>query len=103
MNYKVIAEEKAQKDILQIVNYLTKILYSKQAADNFLEELKKKFTIIANEPHIYQKERIRNKEYRKASVNNYIVAFFIDEPTKTVHITAIGHSRQRRSNLFKDR
>lgn len=99
--YKLEIHESATADIQRIVDYLKDILYSKQAAFNFLDGLEKKYKNIVREPHLYPGKWIRKAYYRKAMVRQYIIIFRIDEPSKTVHIIAVGHSRQRRSKLIK--
>lgn len=34
-------------------------------------------------------------------VGKYIIVFRIDEQTHTIHIIAVGHSRQKRKNIIK--
>lgn len=99
--YEVISDDGAEKDILQIVNYMRCILCSNQAARNFLDALEEKFKKIAEEPHMYKPQKIGREFYRKAIVNKYVVAFSIDEASHTVHITAIGHTLQKGIKIKK--
>ena len=103
MNYNVVIKESAQRDVEKITDYLVNILYSKQAANNFLDALSKKIKILSKNPYIYAAEQVGRRLYRKTMVNQYVVAFRIDEETKTVYIIAIGHSRMQKSRLLKKR
>ena len=101
--YTLDIHDTAAADIREIVNYLNNILYSKQAAFQFLDSLEKKYKSIAKEPHLFPKEWIKNSFYHKAMIKQYVLIFQIEELTKTVHIIAVGHSLQKRSHLIKRR
>ena len=100
-NYNVIYTPHARANALRIVSYMQNILLSNQAAKNFISKLKEKETAIAKNPYGYQEEFFGRALYRKATVGQYIIAFRIEETAHTVHIIAIGHSRQKRRNIIK--
>ncbi len=101
ITYNIHVRKKALKDLTQIRDYLNNILRNHKAAVDFINAVDTKLEQIAKEPHLYPCDRIAGILYRKAMVKQYIIAFYIDEPSKTVHIIAVGHSRQRRSKLIK--
>lgn len=99
--YKISVSEKAQAQFEQITQYMLSVLLSTQAASDFVDSLNKKYKQIAKEPHLYPYEQFGRSFYHKATLNKYILAFRIDEATRTVHIIAIGHSLQKRKNIVK--
>ncbi len=103
MTYRIIESNRAKRNIHRISDYLLFVLQSKQATKNFLDEVEQKYDKIARNPYGYTEAPFGKYWYRKATVGKYIIAFRIDEQTHTVHIIAIGHSLQKRSNITKDR
>ncbi len=101
--YKVKFYQEAQTDFNRIVDYMQYILYSRQAAITFAKKVKAKISMIAKDPYAYEPHQINRLVYRFANVNKYLIAFRIDEKTRTVHIIAIGHSLQNRRNIVKHR
>ena len=101
ITYNIHVRRKALKDLDQIRDYLNNILRNHKAAVDFVNAVNTKLEQIAKEPHLYPYDKIGEIVYRKAMVKQYIIAFCIDETSKTVHIIAVGHSRQRRSKLIK--
>lgn len=99
--YNIILTAKAANDIVNIKYYVKYMLMSPQSAETIEADLLKKFARIAEAPHIYPTEYFGKHIYRKSIVKKYIIAFRIDEATRTVHIIAIGHSLQKRKNIVK--
>lgn len=95
MIYKVITEEGAEQDLRQIVDYMKNIYHSTKVPTDFLDRVKKKFTMIAKEPHLYPNEWIYNRLYYKVLIKQYVLAYYIDESSKTIHDTSIGHTLQK--------
>lgn len=99
--YTLAIAPEALAEIRNIKFYLKYVLYSPKAADDFETDLYKKIDIILKAPQMYQSERIGKRYYRQAFVKKYVIIFYVSEASKTVHIIAVGHSRQRRSKLIK--
>lgn len=103
MAYNIEIHAQARQDFRHITNYITFVLCSNQAATNFYNRVEQKLNKIAKNPYGYAEVPFGKYWYRKATVGKYIIAFRIDEQTHTVHIIAIGHSLQKRSNITKGR
>lgn len=99
--YKLNVSKKAQNQLEQIVQYMMYILLSPQTSNKFADEVEQKYEKICKNPHLYPEEYFGYKKYRYAMVGKYIIVFRIDEQTHTVHIIAVGHSRQKRKNIIK--
>lgn len=88
--------KKTQADLQQIKYYIQNILQNQKAADDFIDAVEEKYLTILKEPHLQPNEWVNNRLYYGALVKKYIIAYYMDEPTKTVVITAVRHTRQKR-------
>ena len=89
MSYKLIVTNPAQNDLSEIANYIASDLVSPQAALNFIDEVSNCYDNISLNPKMYpfcDNERLKNKEYRKAIINNYLMFYRIDENNKAIFI-----------------
>lgn len=101
--YRIYVQYKAQADAERIYDYIRYTLLNPQAAEMFLNCLEKRYEQISNNPHGFSIELVNGRQYRKALIKRYVVIFRVDEYAHTVHIIAIGHSLQRRTNVIKHR
>lgn len=89
--YTIQLHAEAERDIKTITNYISYSLLNVKAANDFLEALKKRFTIIAKEPHLYATICTKNKLYHKVPVKKYLAFYEIDERSHEITIVAIVH------------
>ena len=95
--YKVEGSESAEKDLRDIVRYISsqfdapmtalKMMDIIEAAVNSLEDMPQRCPLVAD-------ERLAALGYRKLIVKNYFVFFTVDEQNKVVDIERILHARR---------
>lgn len=105
MKYKVKITDIAEKQVRGITAYISKVLLSPKAARSCLTKLKA-LTVSLNEiPHrfpLFETEPWRSDGIRKTLAGNFIVYFWIDEPTKTVWVTAVIYAKRDQLAALKD-
>ena len=97
MDYKIKITQLAQKDIADIVAYISVNLQNIPAAKRFTKELRSTFAKIAFMPSMFPQhfdEQFGLFSYRKSIVKNYIVFYDVDETTQTVHILRVLYGRR---------
>lgn len=80
--YKLKITELAQKDLQDIIDYISTNLVNPIAANNFLDEVEKCYSYLKSNPFIYSKcedTYLAKEGFHKALINNYIVFFKIDK------------------------
>ena len=89
MSYKLIITNPAKNDLSEIANYIASELAASQAAISFLDKVSDCYDNISRNPLMFplcDNERLMNKKYRKAIINNYLMFYRVDENNKTVYI-----------------
>lgn len=91
-NYKIIIENYAQKDLIDIYDYISRILSNENAATQLLDDINTKFEFIKSYPKsapVINNEYVKNKNVRKILINNYIAFYEIDEEKFEIRILRI--------------
>ena len=91
----VFVTREANVELVRICDYLTNVLHSKQAADNFLDEVERQKEIISALPEIYGVSlipEISAPDGRIAPVNKYVMVYVFDGDK--VVILHVFHSTQ---------
>ncbi len=99
--YKLIITELADSDLDGIINYISVDLSNTAAATDFLKEVIKCYEYLKKNPRIFSvsdDRRLAKEGYRKALIKNYVLAFKIDENTKTVTVYRFFYAAR---NYFK--
>ncbi|MBQ2716471.1 MAG: type II toxin-antitoxin system RelE/ParE family toxin [Clostridia bacterium] len=101
--YSVLIGRQAERDILEAVTYIQEILFQPESARriykaiktqiNMLSEMPQRFAVIAEEPY-------RSMGMRKASAENYLIFYLVNEKEKTVSIVRVLHNRREWTNLL---
>lgn len=102
--YKVQFLPLAQNDLVEIVRYIANDLYNKQAANKLADEIIKAADSLADFPYAYPAYtpiRPAKNEYRKISVQNYLIFYTVDEKTKTVTISRVVYAKRDYDKLIK--
>lgn len=97
MAYKLFITQNASDELEEIVDYIANHLDNRSAAISFLDKAEDCYLRLKDNPKIYQLcdyHDLKEKGYRKAVVNNYVVIYRIDEATDTVYILHIFFGRQ---------
>lgn len=96
-NYRVDISEPAEKDLRDIVRYISAQLSSPMTAlkmmDN-VEEAIKGLAVMPQKCPLVAEERLAMMGYRKLFVKNYIVFFTINEKSKVVDVERILYARR---------
>ena len=95
MTYKIIYKPYAERDMWEIVDCLSE--HSVSAAQKFLRKLKEKIEGLSEMPFRYPKINSQ-QEYRKMSVDKYVVAYLVDELQGHVLIIRVVHGMRNYQN-----
>lgn len=96
-NYRVDVSEPAEKDLRDIVRYISAQLSAPTTALKMMDNVEKAIMGLAAMPPKYPlvaDERLAMIGYRKLFVKNYIVFFTIDEKSKVVDVERILYARR---------
>lgn len=102
--YNVLFLPLAQNDLVEIVRYIANELHNEQAANSFADEIMKATDRLADFPYaypVYMPIRSTKNEYRKISVQNYLIFYTVDERTKTVTIARVIYAKRDYDKLMK--
>lgn len=103
MIYKLVVSKPAEKDLADILQYISKDLSAPKAASDFLDEVLKCYDNVAANPLMYalcDNDRLKNKKYRKAIIKNYIMFYRVDEENSMVYIMRFIYGRRDYINLL---
>lgn len=95
--YRVDVSEPAEKDLLDIVRYITSQLSAPISALDMMEAFEEALANLSDFPQrcpLIADERLSQMGYRKLIVNNYVVFFSIDEKNKVVDVERILYGRR---------
>ncbi|HHV17046.1 MAG TPA: type II toxin-antitoxin system RelE/ParE family toxin [Gelria sp.] len=96
-NYRVDVSEPAEKDLRDIVRYISAQLSAPMTALKMMDNVEKAIMGLAVMPQkcpLMTDERLVMMGYRKLFVKNYIVFFTIDEKSKVVDVERILYARR---------
>lgn len=86
------------KRLNAIYDYILEELHSPQAAKKLMRNLEEKIISLKDMPFMYpQIEKIDKdlqRQYRKLTVENYIILYIVDEKNKIIYISNMYHSDQ---------
>ncbi len=102
--YKVQFLPLAQNDLVELVRYISYNLDNKQAAARLADEIIKTTDTLADFPYAYPAYipiRPTENEYRKISVQNYLIFYSVNEKTKTVTIARVVYAKRNYDNLIR--
>lgn len=92
-NYTAVVLPQAEKDITEILDYITNGLSNPTAAMNLWSDIKEAIGRAKMFPYampLLRNERITlGREYRRLDVNNYVVVYKVVEELKQVRIFAV--------------
>lgn len=95
--YRLVITELAHEDLDNIVSYIAVQLNNPVAAANFLDEVERCYGFLKSNPLIYERchdVRLETEGYRKATINNYVLVYKVDETVKTVIIYRFFYGAQ---------
>jgi toxin ParE1/3/4 len=95
--YKLVVSELTHKDLDDIIEYIAIELANPIAATNFLNEVEKRYGYLKNNPFMYGRcydAHLEKESYRKATINNYVLVYKVDEPNRRVIIYRFFYGAQ---------
>jgi len=95
--YRLVVTELAHEALDNIVSYIAVQLDNPVAAANFLDEIERCYGLLKSNPLMYERcndIRLETESYRKATINNYVLVYKVDETLKTVTIYRFFYGAQ---------
>ncbi|MCQ2406684.1 MAG: type II toxin-antitoxin system RelE/ParE family toxin [Oscillospiraceae bacterium] len=87
----------ARNDLVEIIRYVAGELGNKKAAENLAEEFAGAGERIAEYPYAapaYIPVRSLEHEYRKMSVQNYLIFYWVNEENKTITVARVIYAKR---------
>lgn len=103
MEYNVIIESSAEKDLYGILTYISETLLEPAFAKRIYLSINKQILSLSSMPLRYaliDEEPYRSMGIRKIPVENYIAFYIVDESRKTVHVFRILYNRREWRNII---
>ena len=99
MKYRVIYTRSFLEDVGAHVDYLLSRRVSGQTIENWYTRLFDRLdgldTLPKRMPVDARQSQIAQRETRKFNFGDYLVFYHVDEPARTVHVTALMHGTRR--------
>lgn len=95
--YKIVIEQTAENDLLDILSYISDTLHEPSIAMKIYGLIKKEILTLDKMPFRYalvNDEPYRSIGVRRIPVENYTAFYIVDENEKTVHIFRILYNRR---------
>lgn len=102
--YQVEFLPSAKEDMVEIVRYISQELLNPMAADSLAEEFIEAADSLSTFPYAhpaYNPIRPLKHEYRKVSVKNYLMFFWVEGETKVVTIARVIYAARDYGKLLK--
>ena len=101
--YEVKISKQAEHQLKEIFQYISYTLQAPGTAEKMLDLLEKEILSLSSFPNripLTQDEPWHSQGVHKMVVKNYLVYFWVDENTQTVHITAVVYDRRDQKQLL---
>lgn len=95
--YDLLLTAAAREDLGGIVEYISLHLLNPGAAGTFLDDVEACYKILRRTPHAYAEcsdHTLRNKGYRKAVINNYLMIYRVKEESGKVYVLRFFYGGQ---------
>ena len=102
--YKLEYLPVAQRDMVEIVRYISGELQNLAAADRLAMELVNAAESVLTFPYAlpsYQPIRSLKREYRKILVQNFLMFYWVDEEKKLVTVARVVYAKRDISRLLE--
>ena len=102
--YKLEYLPVAQKDMIEIVRYISRELQNPDAADRLAMELVNAAESVLTFPYAtpaYRVIRPLKHEYRKIQVQNFLMFYWVDEGKKLVIVARVVYAKRDYDRLLK--
>ena len=104
MSYKLEYLPVAQRDMIEIVRYISEELKNPIAADRLEVELVGAAESVLTFPYalpVYQPIRSLKHEYRKILVRNFLIFYWVDEEKKLVTVARVVYAKRDIGRLLE--
>ena len=101
--YKVIIEGTAENDLIEILDYIGRILHEPRTAERIYFSIKEQILSLSEMPFRYpliQEEPYRTNGVRRIPVENYSAFYIVDDRDKTVYVFRIIYNRREWMNFL---
>lgn len=95
--YTVKITRPVERQMTEIVDYISNRLQNPVAASRLLDELERQISSLSRMPYqvmLTEEEPWHSRGIHRLSVREYLVYFWIDEPEKKVQVTAVVYGRR---------
>jgi len=95
--FEILATEAAERDLVEIHDYLLGELYNPQAWDNLSEKIRQVYHILEEQPFAFEvcrDGRLNRKGYRKCVLGGYLFIYRVDTAASVIHIVRYFHGLQ---------
>ena len=102
--YKLEYLPAARKDMLEIVQYISRELQNPDAADRLAVELVNAAEGVLKFPYAtpaYQPIRPLKHEYRKILVQNFLIFYWVEEEKKLVTVARVMYAKREYGRLLE--
>ncbi|QGU00423.1 hypothetical protein SYNTR_1829 [Candidatus Syntrophocurvum alkaliphilum] len=102
-NYQIKFTPIASEDLDGIYYHISRELHAEGAAVTLMEKIEHSVMRLKDYPfscNYVEDEFLKNKGYRKLTINNYIVFYLVDEEKEQVNIMRVLYGRQKYQSLL---
>ena len=102
MEYTIKYLPVAEKDLLEIISYISEILEAPKTALNFIDEVERKILELKANPyshHLYRPSKPIDTEYRLLRVKKYLVFYVVVDNIVEIH--RIIYTKRDLSKIIK--
>ena len=103
MSYQIHITRKAERDIIEAVDYIEFTLLNPQASDHLIDEVDKEIHKLADMPRkfkIVDDSILASWGIRMIVISSYLAFYIIDENSKTVHIIRFLYQKRNWISLL---
>lgn len=103
MDYKVIIDAEAEKDIITILHYIVDILKAPEAGEKLYLKIMENILSLSEFPHRckeIEEEPYKSWGVRRMFIGNYAAFFFVAEEHKEVHVFRVLYKRREWQSLL---
>ena len=101
--YEVRISKQAERQLKEIIQYISYTLQVPGTAEKMLDLLEREILSLSSFPNripLTQDEPWHSQGIHNMVVKNYLVYFWVDENTQTVHIIAVVYGRRDQKQLL---
>lgn len=103
-SYKIIITPDAENDLLELRNYITEVLRSRETAKRYIHTIRTEIGSLSKIPARYKPvddEPWHSRGIRRIIVKNFFVYYRIDEEEKMVFILNVIYARRNQLRMLE--